>query len=280
MLRFVDPAASGAAPLEVRHAIDRDQPISSNSQRATVMRLRVLAMLCVSFMGPFPAFTGPPYVTDDPEPTDYRHWEIYVFGSGTEARDGSGGATGLDFNYGAGPDLQLSLTLPLGYDSPSSGTARVSLGNIEMAAKFRLLHQESIGWDVSVFPRLFLPSGSPQVGERHVSFLLPLWVGRSWGAWSTFGGGGCVLNHGGESQDFCVVSWAVTRQVLPNMQLGAEIYHRSADTIGGHPSTALGIGAIYDLSEHYRLLASFGPSIHNPPGTESYAWYAAVGFNF
>lgn len=244
------------------------------------MRFHYCAIVMLLVARTTAAFAGPPYVTDDPEPTDYHHWEIYAFGSETEASGGSSGATGLDFNYGAGPDLQLSLTLPLGYDSPSGGGTVFSLGNIEMAAKFRLLHQESIGWDVSVFPRLFLPSGSPRVGERHVSFLLPLWVGKSWDSWSTFGGGGCVLNQGGESQNFCVASWAVTRKVLPSLQLGAEIYHRSADVFGGHPSTALGIGAIYDLSEHYRLLASFGPSIQNPPGTESYAWYAALGFNF
>ena len=67
------------------------------------------------------ALAGPPYVTDDPEPTEYLHWEIYVFSGGTQTRDGSAGAGGLDFNYGAGPNLQLSLTLPLGYDSPMGG---------------------------------------------------------------------------------------------------------------------------------------------------------------
>ena len=35
-----------------------------------------------------PAVAGPPYVSDDPEPTDYKHWEIYTFSSGTATRDG------------------------------------------------------------------------------------------------------------------------------------------------------------------------------------------------
>jgi hypothetical protein len=28
------------------------------------------------------AFAGPPYHTDDPEPTDYQHYEIYAFTNG------------------------------------------------------------------------------------------------------------------------------------------------------------------------------------------------------
>jgi hypothetical protein len=35
------------------------------------------------------AFAGPPYVADDPEPTDYRHFEIYTFNNGTTTRDGT-----------------------------------------------------------------------------------------------------------------------------------------------------------------------------------------------
>jgi hypothetical protein len=65
------------------------------------------------------------------------------------------------------------------------------LGNVELAAKYRFLHQDTVGWDVAVFPRVFLPSGSGIVGDNRASLLLPVWVQRDWtSAWSTFGGGG------------------------------------------------------------------------------------------
>jgi hypothetical protein len=38
-----------------------------------------------------PAMAGPPYVSDDPEPTDYRHFEIYTFSNGTATRGTSVG---------------------------------------------------------------------------------------------------------------------------------------------------------------------------------------------
>ena len=31
-----------------------------------------------------PAWAGPPFVTDDPEPTDLGHWEIYDFVSASQ----------------------------------------------------------------------------------------------------------------------------------------------------------------------------------------------------
>jgi hypothetical protein len=116
-----------------------------------------------------PAFAGPPFVSDDPEPTDYKHFEIYTFNNGTAARDGIGGESEIDFNYGAAPDLQLTATVPAGFDRPTGGRTSFGLSNVELAAKYRFLHQDSFGLDVSVFPRVFLPSGSGAVGNGTAS---------------------------------------------------------------------------------------------------------------
>lgn len=232
--------------------------------------------LCV----PELALAGPPYVTDDPEPTDYGHFEIYAFSAGTNTRDGTGGAGGIDFNYGGAPDLQLTMVLPLEYDSPVVGTTVAGFGNVELAAKYRFLHQDHFGWDVAIFPRIFLPSASPLVGDRHTSLLLPVWVGKDFGDWSTFGGGGCAFNNSGDSKDYCLMGWALTRTVTPALHLGAEIYHQTADTRGGRDTTGLGFGAVYDLSENYHLMASFGPGIQNAAETNRYSWYTALLFTF
>ena len=36
-----------------------------------------------------PTFAGPPFLTDDPEPVDYQHWEFYVFGNGDHTSVGN-----------------------------------------------------------------------------------------------------------------------------------------------------------------------------------------------
>ena len=41
------------------------------------------------------AAAGPPFVSDDPEPTDYQHFEIYSFTTGTTTRDGLAGQSGI-----------------------------------------------------------------------------------------------------------------------------------------------------------------------------------------
>lgn len=226
------------------------------------------------------ACAGPPYVTDDAEPTDFQKFEIYTFGSGTATREGRDGETGIDFNYGGAQDLQLTAVLPLAHETPRHGGTLAGIGNIELAAKYRFLHQDDFGWDVAVFPRVFLPSLSAHSGDRHGSVLLPLWVEKDWGPWSTFGGGGCALNKGGGSRNYCLAGWALSRQMLPALTVGAEIYHQTADVRDGKASTGLGVGATYDLSGHYHLMGSYGPGIQNAAETNRRSWYAALLMTF
>src|SRR4030081_2556324 len=148
-------------------------------------KIAIVAMVALAR----PAVAGPPYVSDDPEPTDYKHFEIYSFSAGTATRGDLGGASGIDFNYGATPNLQLTATVPIGFDNSAGGSASFGPSNIELAAKYRFLHQDSFGLDVAVFPRVFLPSASANVGDNTASLLLPIWVQKDWnGGWSAFGG--------------------------------------------------------------------------------------------
>jgi Putative MetA-pathway of phenol degradation len=223
-----------------------------------------------------PALAGPPYLSDDPEPTDYKHYEIYSLTNGTATRGSVGGETGIDINYGGAPNLQLTATIPLGYDiSPDTGT-RVGLSNIELAAKYRFLHQDTFGWDVAVFPRVFLPSPSKGVGDSDASFLLPIWVQKDWTKeWTTFGGGGCVFSTR-SSKDFCLAGVVVTHKVTEKLQLGIELFHQTADMSGTPASTSIGLGAVYDLNDTYHLLAYVRRGIQNTSATDQLGWYAAL----
>jgi hypothetical protein len=244
-----------------------------------MLRLPEIAIVAL-FALARPAFAGPPYVSDDPEPTDYKHFEIYTFNGGTAARGDLGGATGIDFNYGAAPDLQLTATLPTGFDRPASGGTGVGLSNVELAAKYRFLHQDSFGLDVSVFPRVFLPSPAKNIGNNTASLLLPVWVQKDWsGGWSAFGGGGCVVNAR-SSQNFCLTGGVITYQLLPKLQLGVEVFHQTADSNGTPASSSVGLGVRYDVSDAYHLLGYVRRGIENTDETDQYSWYASVLFTF
>jgi hypothetical protein len=107
----------------------------------TEWRLHAVSMLILA-AGVGPVVAGPPYQSDGPEPTDFGHFEIYTFDKGTFGRSGSSGASALDFNYGAAPDLQLTAAVPFGDDAPSDGPSAVGPGNVELAAKYRFIHQD------------------------------------------------------------------------------------------------------------------------------------------
>jgi Putative MetA-pathway of phenol degradation len=226
------------------------------------------------------AFAGPPYHSDDPEPTDYRHYEIYAFTNGIVNQDGTSGAGGIDFNYGGAPNLQLTATFPIGYAFPSGGSLQGGLSNIELAAKYRFLTKDNVGFDAAIFPRVFLPSASPNVGQPHGSFLFPVWIQKDWDKWSAFGGGGCEINRGGNSQDFCLAGLVVTNQITSNLQVGMEIFHQTPDIQGGSATTSIGTGVHYDLNDHYHLLGYLGRGIENAHANDRLNWYAAVLFTF
>ncbi|MGH8212933.1 MAG: transporter, partial [Rhodanobacteraceae bacterium] len=190
-------------------------------------RLALLIGAALAMGGP--ALAGPPYVTDDPQPTDPSRYEIYLFDGGTRARDDTENTVGIDFNYGAAPNLQLTAVVPFVFEHPQRGASAGGPGNIELAAKYRIVHAQGTAWNVAVFPRLFLPAGSSDADDRHASLLLPVWVGTGREKWSTFGGGGCEIHRGGEARDFCLAAWALTH-TNGRLQFGAEIYQRTADT--------------------------------------------------
>jgi hypothetical protein len=247
---------------------------SSRLMRSCVELGFALALLTRS------ALAGPPYVSDDPEPTDYEHFEIYAFNNATMTRAGTAGASGIDLNYGAASDLQLTATLPAGFDRLAGGGASIGASNIELAAKFRFLHQDGFGLDVSIFPRVFLPSGSKLIGDNHASLLLPIWIQKDWnGGWSAFGGGGCTVSEF-RAVDSCQVGGVLTYQILPRLQIGFELFHQTADSNGTPATTSVGVGWRYDLNDNYHLLGYVRRGIENTDEADQVSWYASVLFTF
>lgn len=211
-----------------------------------------------------PAMAGPPYLTDDPQPTDTGHWEIYNFVMASSAPEGLNGETGVDLNYGGAKDLQLTAVLPLGFDNPrgvSANGLRGADGVIELAAKYKVVHADDQDWtpDISVFPRVFVPTDS-RFGPPHANLFLPVWAEKDFGPWQVFGGGGYQFNPGRGQRDFWQGGVAVNRTLSERVSLGVELYNQGDDTTAGGGFTAVNFGATYKLIEHWSLLVSAGPA--------------------
>jgi hypothetical protein len=260
---------------------DEVQKVFSASELTFPRRLAsgLLTALAV-VLHPAKAMAGPPYQSDDPEPTEHGHFEIYAYSKGARAAASMAGASGIDFNYGAAPDLQLTATLPIGFASEPSSTAQFGLGNIELAAKYRFMHQNTTGIDLSIFPRVFLPSPSSKVADGSASLLLPLWAQKDFGDWSVFGGGGCQLSAAGSAKNFCLYGGTVTRQITHKLQIGAELFHQTADRSGTPQSTTVGVGLKYDLNDSYHLLGYVAHGVGSGQEADQLSWYGAVLFTF
>ncbi|MGD1148642.1 MAG: hypothetical protein ABR961_11905, partial [Thermoanaerobaculaceae bacterium] len=61
-------------------------------------RISVLLVALIAILTGQRVLAGPPFLTDDPEPVDYRHWETYIFST----YDRSFGATAIQ-----GPAVEL-----------------------------------------------------------------------------------------------------------------------------------------------------------------------------
>lgn len=208
---------------------------------------------------PVAAWAGPPYVTDDPEPTDYHKWEIYNFAGFSREGGVSGLDTGIDLNYGGFKDVQLTAVLPLHTETGQP----LDVGDVQLAFKLKVLHQkpDTASLDVTLFPRVFLPTGR---GSRHAQVLLPVWVQRDFGKWSVFGGGGYTINPGAGNRDYWLQGVVVTREVRHGWQMGLEYYGQGSAEIGGRRIDGLNVGTTIHLKGPYSLLASFGQGLNRP----------------
>ncbi len=225
-----------------------------------------------------PAFAGPPYETDDPEPTEPGDWEIYNFVD----LDGRAGqvdcVAGLDLNYGGAKNLQLTATLPLAFAHESGTAWRFGRGDVELAAKYRFVNDEKHGWQAAVFPRVILPTATRGLGGTHARVLLPLWVQKDLGKTSVFGGGGYEINPGPGNRDFRQAGVAVTHDFSDKLSIGTEVAWQSPDAPGGHASTGVNLGLIRKLGGPFALLLAAGPSFSG--GKAAYHGYAALSLNF
>jgi hypothetical protein len=227
------------------------------------------------------SFAGPPYATDDPEPVEYGHWEFYL--ASQHFRDGegwSGTAPHFEVNYGVVPDVQLHLIAPMAYDAPRGSVAEFGFGDTELGAKFRLVHEGKWIPQIGTFPFLEVPTGSRVrgLGNGTAQVFLPLWIQKSFGDWTTYGGAGHWLDTGSRHDQWWYFGWQVQRHVAKALTLGVEVFHLTPGGTVARNDTRYNLGGVIDLDGTHHLLLSCGRSIVGPVRFQGYfAWQVTVG---
>lgn len=220
-------------------------------------------------------FAGPPFLTDDPEPVDYQHWEFYIFAAGDRTSSSTTvNAPAVELNYGVAPDTQLHLVVPVANVSSAGQSWTSGLGDSEFGIKYRFLQETDARPQIGVFPMVELPTGSASrgLGNGRAWFRLPVWLQKSYGPWTTFGGGGAALNSAPGQRNYGFGGWELQRDLGPYFTLGAEIFRQGADTRDDRGFTAANIGGYLNFTKNISLLVSTGRSF---AGDRHTLWYLA-----
>ncbi|HXX35905.1 MAG TPA: transporter [Thermodesulfobacteriota bacterium] len=242
--------------------------------------LRVL-FLAIFLLSLVPAlagisFAGPPFVTDDPEPVEYRHWEIYLASQNAKDKDGwSGTAPHFEVNYGAWSNLQLHLIAPLAYVKPDDGPSHYGFGDLELGAKYRFIQESDWRPMVGTFLIFDLPTGNSSrgLGSGHLRTFLPIWLQKSWGPWTSYGGGGYWINPGSENKNYWFFGWQVQRDLSKIITLGAEVFYNTPTANGEGGRTGFNVGTIINFTDEHHLLFSAGRDIHGQNRFSTYISY-------
>lgn len=238
-----------------------------------------LVTLLMALISPL-AFAGPPFITDDPEPVEANHWEVnYAVSKTWRAGGYSAGAPSIDINYGFSPNIQLHAQPKYAYETDSQDK-HSGIDNTEIGVKYRFINQQyaNANWMVGIYPMLQLPTGANELGDSRgkAQAFLPLWLQRNADNWTIYGGVGYRLNQYADSKNSWFSGITALYRLNSQLQLGSEVFHETAGSVGERGTSGFNMGGIYNLTDDYHVLFSLGKGLSNVSATNQFSGYLAL----
>jgi len=210
---------------------------------------------------------GPPFVTDDPEPVEPHHWEFLLGSQNIHTADGwTGTMPHGEVNYGAIDNVQLHIIVPLAYSKSDQGPSESGLGDTEVGSKIRLIQETNHRPQIGIYPLVEIPTGDEgnNLGTGHTQAYLPVWLQKSWGPWKTYGGGGYWINPGTGNKNWTFLGWELQKDLSKQLMLGAEIFHRTANTVDLSNAVGFNVGGQFNIDDGHHILLSAGRDTSGP----------------
>jgi hypothetical protein len=220
------------------------------------------------------ALAGPPFTTDDPEPTPEDHFEIYLFSEGVHTRNGSQATLpGFELNYGPAPDWQLGFSVGQDYTALHGDSFTSRYGSTEFSAKYRFVHEDENGWrpQIAIFPSVDIPNG----GGKYQTYL-PIWMQKDMGGWEVFGGGGSKWNPEINGKNSWFAGVGALCPVSEHLKLGGEVFRQTAETTQDKSATSFNLASLYDINDTWHLVASAGRSLTAATQTNEFSYYLGL----
>jgi hypothetical protein len=207
---------------------------------------------------------GPPFLTDDPVPVELSHHEFYVFSTLDRTPDATTvQAPAFEFNYGIAPQAQAHIIFPFTAFTPEGEPTAYGPGDTELGLKYRFIQEQENFPQIGTFPLLEVPTGNSGrgLGNGKTWAKFPLWAQKSWGPWTTYGGGGYAVNPTQGQRNYPFAGWVLQRDLSEQVTLGGEIFTQGKTTDDGEATTFANLGSFYNFSKNVSLLFTVGHSI-------------------
>ncbi len=222
------------------------------------------------------AGAGPPYTTDDPEPVEHRHWEVYLASqSFRDANGWTGTAPHIEVNYGVVRNVQLHVITPLAYSIPDNGPSTFGYGDTELGVKLRFVQERKWVPMIGIFPLVEAPTGSQtaRLGNGTTQVFVPVWIQKSFGPWQTYGGAGVWIDLGASDRHWWFFGWQLQYRIAKWITVGGEVFHQTPQGYGGVGDTRFNLGTVIDFTETHHLLLSAGRGFEGPNLFQGYVAY-------
>jgi hypothetical protein len=124
-----------------------------------------------------------------------------------------------------------------------------------------------------------VPTGDTDrvLGNGNAQIYIPIWLQKSWGPWTSYGGGGYWINAGAIHRNGSFIGWLVQRDLSKVFTLGAEVFHRDIETVEGPTGTGFTAGGQVNFGDHTHLLFAAGRDFS---GSETLTRYVAFQWTF
>lgn len=215
---------------------------------------------------------GPPFGTDDPEPVEFGHWEYYLSSMDTfQPGFMTGTLPHVEINYGIIPGGQFHIEFPMNYNSIQHKEFQYGYSNTELGFKYRFFKSKDQSFQIGLFPIAEVPTvKNNNFGSNNLQVYLPVWLQKSWGKLTTYGGCGYWINPGNNNKNWLFSGWEVQYDFTKRFTLGGELFYKTPSSAGGHSFVGFNIGGFVNFTDKLHFIYSLGHSISKDRSTMSY----------
>jgi hypothetical protein len=234
---------------------------------------RILIIILLIF--PQILTAGPPFLTDDPDPVQYKHWEYYISSQNTfnhSPHISIGTLPHFEVNYGLVPNIQVHLIMPINYNYTPSRFTDYGYSDTELGVKYRFVKETENCPEIGTFPLLEIPTvKSNALSTGRTQLFVPVWVQKSWGKLTSYGGCGYWINPGTDNKNWFFSGIQSQYDFTKFLSLGTEVYYHTADARDTKPSSGFNVGGFLNFSKKFHFIFSAGHSITNGNYATAYA---------